>query len=74
MVLQPPAHPGATAATYSIPAAAPANIGVYFVVVTNSVGSATSSNATLTVHSTMAAVVLHRATARPGSVTTRRCQ
>ena len=49
----------ATNATYTIAAASPANIGTYRVVVTNRVGSLTSSNATLTVYSTMATVSLN---------------
>ncbi|HOB97542.1 MAG TPA: immunoglobulin domain-containing protein [Verrucomicrobiota bacterium] len=40
---------GATEPTYSIPSAAPANVGAYDVVVRNSMGTVTSSAATLTV-------------------------
>lgn len=40
---------GATAATYSITNVQPSNAGTYSVVVTNSAGSVTSNNATLTV-------------------------
>lgn len=40
---------GATDTTYSIPSAAPANVGAYDVVVKNSMGTVTSSAATLTV-------------------------
>jgi pectin methylesterase-like acyl-CoA thioesterase len=43
---------GATGASYAIASAAPANMGGYFVVVSNSVNSVTSSVATLTVNST----------------------
>jgi len=48
---------GATNATYCISNAAPANVGSYKVQVSNAAGSVTSSNATLTVNSTMAAVL-----------------
>jgi glucose/arabinose dehydrogenase len=41
--------PGATAASYTIPAVIPANAGAYRVIVTNTAGSATSNPATLTV-------------------------
>lgn len=42
---------GATNSTYTIPSVAPSHAGNYSVVVTNSAGSATSNNATLTVTS-----------------------
>ncbi len=48
---------GATGATLTF-TAAPTNIGSYFVVVTNLVGSTTSSVVTLTVNSTMSAISL----------------
>ncbi len=49
--------PSATSASYTILSAVPANAGTYKVVVANTAGSATSSDATLTVNSTMAASV-----------------
>ena len=42
------ALPGATAATYTLPAVTAANAGTYTVVITNAVGSVTSAGATLT--------------------------
>jgi pectin methylesterase-like acyl-CoA thioesterase/PKD repeat protein len=48
---------GATNATYCIASATPANAGAYNVTVANVGGSVTSSNATLTVDSTMAATL-----------------
>jgi len=48
----------ATNSTYFIASATAANIGTYYVVASNNVSSATSSNATLTVNSTMAVVSL----------------
>ena len=59
--------PGATAAFYSIAAAAPGDAATYAVVVSNSAGSATSSSAALTVDAAMQAqppVI----TAQPGAV------
>jgi PKD repeat protein len=47
--------PGATNVSYTIASAAPANDGNYNVVVANVAGYATSSNATLTINSTMTA-------------------
>jgi PKD repeat protein len=44
---------GSTNATYTIPSATPANVGAYHVIVANVVGSVTSTDATLTVLSTM---------------------
>jgi len=41
---------GATAASYALASATPANAGTYAVVVTNSIGSTTSSNATLLIY------------------------
>jgi pectin methylesterase-like acyl-CoA thioesterase len=48
----------ATSAIYTIASASPTNIGSYSVIVTNSVGSVTSSVVTLTVNSTMAVTTL----------------
>ena len=48
---------GATNATYCIASVTPANAGAYHVTVANIAGSVTSTNATLTVDSTMAAVL-----------------
>ena len=48
---------GATNSTYCIASATPANAGAYHVIVANVVGSATSTDATLTVDSTMAAAL-----------------
>ena len=48
---------GATNVSFTIASAAPANDGNYNVVVANVAGSATSSNATLTVNSTMSATL-----------------
>jgi PKD repeat protein len=48
---------GATNATYTIPSVTPANAGSYKVVLVNVAGSITSSNATLTVDSTMSAAL-----------------
>ena len=59
--------PGATAAFYSIAAAAPGDAATYAVVVSNSAGSATSANAVLTVDAAVqpqAPVI----TAQPGAV------
>ena len=44
----------ATNSTYTIASASPADMATYSVVVANAAGSVTSSNATLTVNSTMA--------------------
>lgn len=49
---------GATTSNYVIAAATPANLGNYFVIVSNSIGAVTSAVVTLTVNSTMAAVSL----------------
>ena len=51
------ANPSAITATLSIANASPSDIASYFVVVQNSAGSLTSSNATLTVDSTMSTTV-----------------
>ncbi|MGA2221041.1 MAG: pectinesterase family protein [Verrucomicrobiia bacterium] len=48
---------GATNTTYCIASASPANAGTYYVVVANIAGTVTSTNATLTVNSTMAAAL-----------------
>lgn len=48
----------ATNATFTIASASPSDMATYFVKVVNSAGSVTSSSATLTVNSTMAAVSL----------------
>jgi len=48
---------GATNAIYCIPSATPANSGLYDVIIANVAGSVTSTNATLTVNSTMVATV-----------------
>jgi pectin methylesterase-like acyl-CoA thioesterase len=48
----------ANSSTYTIASASPTNIGNYSVIITNSVGSVTSSVATLTVNSTMALTAL----------------
>ena len=50
--------PSATSSNYVIASAVPTNMGIYTVVVTNSVNSVTSSIATLTVNSTMALMAL----------------
>jgi len=57
---------GATNATYALASAAPANTGSYFVIVQNAAGSVTSSNASLTVNSTMSVVALAPANAATG--------
>ena len=49
---------GATSSSYNIASAAAANIGNYFVVITNAAGVVTSSVASLVVNSTMSAVTL----------------
>src|ERR1017187_242729 len=49
---------GATSSSYNIASAAAANIGNYFVVLTNAAGSVTSSVASLIVNSTMSPVTL----------------
>ena len=49
---------GATSSSYNIASAAAANIGNYFVVITNIAGSVTSSVASLVVNSTMSPVTL----------------
>jgi PKD repeat protein len=54
---------GATNTSYTIPSALPANAGTYKVTAANVVGSATSSNATLTVNSTMSAALTPAANA-----------
>ena len=46
---------GATSATYSVSSAASSDAGSYYVVVTNSIGTATSSTATVTIGSTATA-------------------
>jgi PKD repeat protein len=48
---------GATSSNYTISSVNPTNMGTYKVVVANVVGSVTSSNATLTVNSTMSAAL-----------------
>ena len=58
---------GATSATYTIASAATTDAGSYTVVVTNTVGSVTSSAATLTVSSTITAPAI---TTQPASVST----
>lgn len=57
---------GATAATYALGNASPANIGSYYVVVTNGVNSVTSSVVTLTVNSTLGYSTLKPANAATG--------
>lgn len=52
------AIPNATNATLSFASASPSDMGVYSVVITNTAGTVTSSNATLTVNSTMAVTSL----------------
>ncbi len=49
---------GATSSSYNIASAAAANMGNYFVIITNVAGSVTSSVASLVVNSTMSAVTL----------------
>jgi hypothetical protein len=51
------AIPGATNATYCITSASPSNMGAYHVVIYNVAGSVTSADVTLTVNSTMIAVL-----------------
>ncbi len=52
------AIPFATGPAYTIPSVSAANMGSYYVILTNSVGSVTSSAATLTVDSAMSVVSL----------------
>jgi pectin methylesterase-like acyl-CoA thioesterase len=56
----------ATNATFIITNAAPSDIATYFAVVQNAAGSVTSSNATLTVNSTMSATTLKPANGATG--------
>ncbi len=53
--------PNATNATLSFASAAPSDMGVYSVVITNAAGTLTSSNATLTVNSVMSVVSVNPA-------------
>lgn len=66
--LNNPGNPlaGATNATLALASTTPANTGLYFVIVHNAAGSVTSSNAALTVNSTMSAVALAPAPAATG--------
>ena len=58
--------PNATNAIFSIASASPTNTATYFVIVANAAGSVTSSNATLTVNSTMSVVALSPANNQTG--------
>lgn len=57
---------GATGPSYTIASTTPANTGTYFVIVTNAAGSVTSSNASLTVNSLIAAVAMSPANSATG--------
>ena len=57
---------GVTTSNYFIANASPANMGTYFVIVSNSVGSVTSSVATLTVNSIMSPKILMPANGSTG--------
>ena len=59
---------GATGASYTLPSVLPANAGVYDVVVTNSIGSTTSANASLLVYSPYVVSILAGQTLTTGSV------
>ena len=59
-------NPTATTATFTIASTTPSDTAAYFVVVQNGAGSVTSSNATLTVNSTMSPTAMKPANAATG--------